>query len=222
MPRKALSTARTLVVPTATRRCAARIRAKASGAMRKLSECSRWPSMRSVWMGWNVPSPTCRVTVAISAPRARHVVQNLRREVKPGGGRRHGTALARENGLVTLAVRGRIGAVDIGRQGHVADLLEFAEQVALGTEAQGSFAEFAPRHDLGFQAVREEDAFPRAHFAAGADQRLPVRAAHGAEQEDFDFAAQVSRVASDSSCRWAASARPCGGRTAGQETRANR
>ena len=57
-----------------------------------------------------MPRPTCSVTYAISAPRVAACVQDLRREVQAGGGRGHGASLAREDGLVALAVGGLVAA----------------------------------------------------------------------------------------------------------------
>ncbi len=56
-------------------------------------------------------------------------VEHLRREVQAGGGRGHRAALAREDGLVALAIRGRIVATNVGRQRHVADAVEDGEEI---------------------------------------------------------------------------------------------
>lgn len=47
--------------------------------------------------------------------------ENLGREVQAGGGRGGGAGVAGEDGLVALAVRGFIGTLEVGGQGHVAD-----------------------------------------------------------------------------------------------------
>ena len=120
-------------------------------------------------------------------------VQHLRREVKPGGRRRDGASFAGEDGLVALAVGGRIGALDVGRQGHVADALEGGVEIPIAVKADGAFAEFRARDDLAFQPFVEAYALADRHLAAGAHQRLPIAAVGGnaAQQEDFDGAAQV-------------------------------
>ena len=79
-------------------------------------------------------------------------------EVQTRGGRRDRTLLAREYGLVALAVGSLVGPLDVGRQGHVPDPLEFGEQVVRAREADGPLAELAARDDLCLQPVGEADA----------------------------------------------------------------
>ena len=75
LARAADSSARTLVVPTATTR-APRARAAATAATAAAptsnhSPCMRWSSSRSTRTGWKVPAPTCKVTWAVATPRSR-------------------------------------------------------------------------------------------------------------------------------------------------------
>ena len=81
-------------------------------------------------------------------------VQHFRREVQPGGRRRDGASFAGEDRLVALAVGGRIGALDVGRQGHVPDALEGGVEIAVAVEADGALAEFAARRRSRLPAPR--------------------------------------------------------------------
>ena len=113
--------------------------------------------------------------------------------MQPGGGRGHRSALAGEDRLVAFAVGGGVGALDVGRQRDVADLLELGEQIARARKAQGALAEFPARHDLGFQAAAESDALADRQLAAGTHERLPIApvGAGGAQEKDLHLAAQI-------------------------------
>ena len=75
---------------------------------------------RSTSTGRKVPGPTWSTTSARSMPRAARRSRSARREVQARGRRGDAAGLARVDGLVALAVRGRVGAADVGRQRHVA------------------------------------------------------------------------------------------------------
>ena len=67
--------------------------------------------------------------------------EHLRRKVKSGGRRSDRASFASENGLVAVAVAGRIGAFDVGRQGNMSDSLERCEEIALAVKADRALAE---------------------------------------------------------------------------------
>ena len=121
------------------------------------------------------------------------LAQDFRREVQARGGRGHGTGMGGEDGLVALAVERLVGALDVRRQGHVADAAELLEEVAGVMEAQGALAEGAATGDFGLQLAIEADALADAHLAAGMHQRLPGGGVAGVRtnQEDFHFALQI-------------------------------
>ena len=117
----AVSSVRTLVVPDRHQALARRASGPHSPRRCEALGVQRCSSTRSRADGWNVPSPTCSVTLRdLRAARAAPV-QHLRREVQARGGRRHRAALACEDGLVALAVGRVVGALDVRRQRHVPD-----------------------------------------------------------------------------------------------------
>lgn len=133
-------------------------------------------------------------------------------EVETGGGGGGGAVLAGllgEDGLVTApvfrAVRGKLVAVDVGWQGHVADLLDLGEEVRVGGEAEGSFAEATGRDDLGLQERMvemwggKEKVFADLNFAGGAAEGSPddlagVLRTEVFGEEDLDATGWVGRV----------------------------
>jgi hypothetical protein len=119
--------------------------------------------------------------------------QDFGGEVESGGRRGDGTVLAGIDGLVAIAVGGRIGALDVGREGDVAEALEGGIEIRVAVKPDGALAELAPGNNLAFEALIEPDAFADRQFAAGMDERLPIAAVRGnaAQQKDFDRAAQV-------------------------------
>ena len=90
-----------------------------------------WSSTLSTSIGRNVPSPTISSTSATCDPALGEPVEQLRREVEPGGRRRRRLGLRADgvDGLVALRVGQRL--VDVGRQRHLARRLDAVEQVDL-------------------------------------------------------------------------------------------
>ncbi|MNZ77009.1 hypothetical protein D3C78_955320 [compost metagenome] len=109
-------------------------------------------------------------------------------EVQPGGGRRHraGLALVGIDGLVALAVGVLVGAVDVGRQRHVADALE-QRQHRLG-KAQLEQRSVA-HHHLGRAATVDEDLHARLGRLAGAHVGQHAVAVEHPLDEDLQLAA---------------------------------
>ena len=86
--------------------------------------------------------------------------QQIRREVKPRRGSRHGTLARGENGLVVLGVLGQsaLRPTDIGRQRHDAVAVQGRHQLtARDREAERYVAGFALLHHLRRQVGREDD-----------------------------------------------------------------
>src|SRR3954471_279051 len=75
--------------------------------------------------------------------------QNLRREVQAGGRSGDRAALARVDGLVTVAIEGRILAGDVRWKRHVTELLNLEKKVGSGIEEERPLAKFAAGNDLG-------------------------------------------------------------------------
>jgi hypothetical protein len=63
--------------------------------------------------------------------------------VEACGGSGDGASLLGEDGLVAFAVGVGVVALDVGRERHVADLIEDGEEIGDWGEAEGAFAEFA-------------------------------------------------------------------------------
>lgn len=121
------------------------------------------------------------------------LAENLRREVQTGGGSGDGTSLAREYGLVALAIGVRILAVDIGRQRDVANCFNCCEKVRHGLEAKRTLAELVVRCDFGTEFVfaswcfKEQD-FSSQDLSAGAHKGGPLPVALLFGQEDLNAA----------------------------------
>ncbi|MNC39299.1 hypothetical protein D3C75_879520 [compost metagenome] len=96
--RAALSSERTLVVPTATTRPPRALQAltasTTSWPTSSHSLCMWWSSMRSTRTGWKVPAPTCRVTKAVSTPLARIAASSASSKCSPAVGAATAPALA--------------------------------------------------------------------------------------------------------------------------------
>lgn len=107
-------------------------------------------------------------------------------EVEAGGGCGDGARVLGEDGLVALAVRLGVGALDVGRQGDMADFVEEGEQIG-GVEDQGALAEFALSGDGGGEVGGELDLGAGADLASWFDEGLPgLGTGGGVEEEDFD------------------------------------
>ena len=62
-------------------------------------------------------------------PASSDQIQHMRREVQACGGSSYGTSFSREDSLIAFAVSSGIVAVDVGRQRHMTDLLQDAEEI---------------------------------------------------------------------------------------------
>src|SRR4051812_6182845 len=106
--------------------------------------------------------------------------QDLRREVQARGRSGDRAALARVDGLVTVAVGGRIVAGDVRRKRHVTELLDLGKKVGNGIEEERPLAEFAAGNDLGGESMAgfgliatEKDALAERYFATWTNQSFP-------------------------------------------------
>src|ERR1019366_5753229 len=77
-----------------------------------------------------------------------YALKNFRREMQARRRRGHGAEGFRVDRLVRLAVRRRVGAIDVGRQRNVADAIERAEEVVHRIEAQMALAKGPTTNDL--------------------------------------------------------------------------
>ena len=215
---------RTLVVPTATRRDAARRRAALSSPMRVALGVQA-----AVFHALGVQRlerPQAHVQGhgghIRSAPAAS--LQNLRREMQPRGGRGDRSALAGEDRLVALAVGGGIGPFDVGRQRDMADLLELREQVGRRRESAGCVRRIprAPRSRLPVRG-RSGCVRPPAVYARDAPA-LPNRARPGlpGAAERLPLPRSDARAVWDCAGRWAARRPRRDDRTGAPGRRANR
>jgi hypothetical protein len=110
--------------------------------------------------------------------------KSLGREVEAGGGRSYGAALFGEDGLVAIAVGGCVVAMDVGRQGNVADAVEDGEEVDAGrigdrSEFEEALAEGAALKDFGFEedfarGRGEDEALADGNLAAGTHEGAPL------------------------------------------------
>jgi len=127
-------------------------------------------------------------------------VEDLRGEVKTGGGRGYRSTLQGVDGLVALAIAGGIRTYDVGRERDVADAIECGKKIvrALGCrlEADAAFAEFGTGQDFGleFIVLAEEEALTDTDLAAGADQAFPIVRFGGklAGEENLDASMEKS------------------------------
>ncbi len=108
-------------------------------------------------------------------------------EVQPGGGRGDGAGLAREHGLIALAIGGLVGAFDVRRQRHVAEPLEMRLD-RLG-EAERAPAVLARRHHFGFEAVGEAHPIARPGAFARLRERVPFPRPELLDQQQLHLAA---------------------------------
>jgi len=129
-------------------------------------------------------------------------VEDLRREVKAGGGSGYRSALFGVDGLIAVAIVRGVRARDVGRQRDVADLIECGEEIVhamSGREADAALAEFGAGQDLSlkFVAIRlaEEQAFADADLASGTDQAFPVIGMGGELTGQQNFDASVGDIA---------------------------
>src|SRR5260370_5156707 len=114
--------------------------------------------------------------------------------MKTSSGRRNRAGTLGENGLIALAVRSFIGALDIRRKRDMAEALEMPADAGLvmRKEPQSAQAEPTAGENLRFQfPLAKENALPHLHLAARPDKRFPCLGIELAGEEDFDFPRQV-------------------------------
>ena len=107
----------------------------------------------------------------------------------------------REHGLVSLAIAGNVGAVDIGRQRDMPELLELAEEIRNRLKSQRALAELSVRDDLRPQrTVSEAQHFSRQSLAAGPRENEPFPFGNLLGQQHLDAAGGVVSGLSVQSC----------------------
>src|SRR5713101_5614747 len=117
--------------------------------------------------------------------------ENFRGEVQPGGRSSDSARLLCENGLVALAVRGLIGAINVRRQRHVAQALKSGVEVLPGMKAERTLSEFSAADDFGFElALPKHHAFARGQLPPRMNQRFPNVRLQLTSQQDLDGRAQ--------------------------------
>src|SRR6266436_2419637 len=107
-----------------------------------------------------------------------------------------------EYGLIALAVRRFIGALDVRRQWNMTEALEMPADAALvmRSETQRAQAKPTPRENFGFQfSLSKENSLSYVHLAARPNERLPSFGIEFAGEEDLDFSDLVAR---DGGCEW--------------------
>ena len=130
---KALSSARTVVVPTASTRPPRSRQSLTASAVqvgtRKCSVWMWWSCGSSSLTGRNVSSPTSSSTRPMCAPSLLQAVEQRLREMQPRRRRRRAALVGAEHRLVVLGVLERPG--DVGRERHLADAVHDVEELAL-------------------------------------------------------------------------------------------
>src|ERR1039458_3817066 len=106
-----------------------------------------------------------------------YALKNFRREVQARRRRGDGAEGFGVDRLVTLPVRGRIRAIDVGRQRNVANAIEHSEEVIHRIEAKVALAKSPTAHDLSREFMRrfiglasEINPLAQSKFAAGMNQ----------------------------------------------------
>src|SRR5258708_12780675 len=114
--------------------------------------------------------------------------------MQPGRGSGYGSGPAREDRLVSFAVRGFVLAVDVRWKRHVAEpfnLRGYSARVA-GGESHGAQSELAARDDLSLEfTFAKHDALTRFHLPSGAHQRPPYIGANLPCKENLHVATQM-------------------------------
>jgi len=103
------------------------------------------------------------------------VFQNFRSEMQAGGGSRDRATLPRIDGLIAFVVERSIGARHVGRQGHMAELIEKLKEIVHLGKTNAPLTKFGTAHDFGHQFCRfaEENVFTDTNLSAGTDQAFP-------------------------------------------------
>ena len=129
-------------------------------------------------------------------PHVLHLLQKLLGEVEAGGGGGGGAHLPGVDGLVPLRVV-ELG-LDIGRQGHFAQLLQLLQKDALIVKADQPVAPLQHLSDLGGElALAEGYLGTGLHLAAGPHQALPGLVAPVDEQQHLHGTAAGLPVADE-------------------------
>ena len=130
-------------------------------------------------------------------PPLADAVENFRGEMKSGGGGGDGAARVGIDGLIALAIAGRVRARNVRRERDVADAIEGGEEICDRLEADAALAKFSASQDLGLQfvAFAEEQAFADADLAAGTDQAFPIVGVGGKLSRQQHFDAAVEEIA---------------------------
>jgi hypothetical protein len=105
-------------------------------------------------------------------------IEDLRGEMEAGSGRRYRAPLAGEDGLVAFAIRRLVVAMDVGRQGYMADAVEDGEEIVHRLEAQQALAELAALDDFGFKRdaagrIGENEDLADGYLSAWTDKGAP-------------------------------------------------
>src|ERR1039458_1031659 len=129
--------------------------------------------------------------------------QQRRRKVQSGCRRSHRTGFAREDCLIALSIRLAIVAPNVGRQRHVANLVENSEEVVYVSETEQPLAELATlqhfsRKTDGSGRRRKRQQLADAHFLPRLDQSTPAVIACRLGKEHLDQRARLPPVVDQS------------------------
>src|SRR5713101_1351276 len=110
------------------------------------------------------------------------------------GGCGDGARIFGKYGLVALAVRRLVGAIDIGRERHVSEPIQMLANVAvvMRNESQRSQPQFPTRQDLAVEfTIPKQNTLSDMHFSAGPNQRFPGVGSELTGKKDFNSAAEM-------------------------------
>src|ERR1035441_5856692 len=108
------------------------IRAMVDGALQEL-----WAHFEALYARRGRPSIPPEKLLRALLLQVLYSLRSERQLMESGGGRGDGAFFAGEDGLIAVAVGGRIGAFDIGRQRDVTDALEGGIKIGSALEADG-------------------------------------------------------------------------------------
>jgi hypothetical protein len=119
-------------------------------------------------------------------------VEQLRGEVKTGGGRSYRPSLAGKHGLIALGIQPVfLVPLDVRGKRRAADPIDNFVEVTRYFEANHSAASFAPFDNFSSEfAPRELDACARGQRSAGLHKRLPHKRLDSANKKNFDAPAE--------------------------------
>src|SRR6266850_6390390 len=110
------------------------------------------------------------------------------------GGCGDGARIFGKHGLVALAVRGLVGAIDIGRERHVSETIQMPanRRLVVRNESQRSQPQFSTRQDLALEfTIPKQNTLSDMHFSAGPNQRFPGVRSQLTGKKDFNSAARM-------------------------------